>query len=61
MSILDPDGDWEGRGARALDNPRTLTGEESLEKLFRLQDDLERGGVQSSAFRSLKAKVFRRP
>lgn len=28
MAILDPEGDWLGRGARALDNPRTTTGEE---------------------------------
>lgn len=60
MAPLDPEGDWEGRGARALDNPRTPTGEESLEKLYRLQDALNRGGVKSKAFRSLKARVFKR-
>lgn len=60
MAYLDPEGDWEERGARALDNPRTSTGEESLEKLYSFQDDLNRGGAQSQTFRSLKAKVFRR-
>nr|GEZ59188.1 hypothetical protein [Tanacetum cinerariifolium] len=35
-SQLDPMGDWERRGARALDNPRTATGEESLEWLLSL-------------------------
>lgn len=33
MAVLDPTGDWLGRGARALDNPRTPTGEASLQKL----------------------------
>jgi len=42
MATLDsePEGDWLGRGARALDNPRTATGEESLDKLYRLRADL---------------------
>ncbi|MBA0632467.1 hypothetical protein Godav_001197 [Gossypium davidsonii] len=34
MADLDPMGDWMGRGARALENPHTATGEESLEKLY---------------------------
>ncbi|OIW09766.1 hypothetical protein TanjilG_18681 [Lupinus angustifolius] len=39
MATLDsePEGDWLGRGAWALDNPRTATGEEPLEKLYRLR------------------------
>lgn len=60
MAPLDPEGDWERRGARALDNVRTATGEESLERLSRILADLNEGGVQSQAFRSLKDKVFRR-
>nr|QUV77415.1 ATPase subunit 1 [Dolichandrone spathacea] len=60
MAPLDPEGDWERRGARALDNPHTSTGEPSLEKLYRFQDDLNRNGIQSEAFRLLKSKVFTR-
>lgn len=58
MAPLDPEGDWLRRGA--LDNPRTATGEESLERLYGVLDDLNRGGVQSQSFRSLKTQVFRR-
>ncbi|KAH0663765.1 hypothetical protein KY290_011752 [Solanum tuberosum] len=47
MAPLDPEGDWEQRGARALDNPRTATGEELLERLYTLLEDLNRGGVHS--------------
>nr|QCO76340.1 hypothetical protein [Tamarix hispida] len=60
MIILDPEGDWMGRGARALDNPHTATGEESLEKLYSLLDELKQGGVESQAFSHLKDRVFRR-
>ncbi|CAN4123557.1 unnamed protein product [Withania somnifera] len=49
MAPLDPEGDWEQRGARALDNPRTATGEELLERLYTLLEDLNRGGVHSQA------------
>lgn len=58
MAGLDPEGDWLGRGARALDNPRTATGEPSLEGLYALLEDLNRGGVQSETFASLKNKVL---
>lgn len=58
MAGLDPEGDWLGRGARALDNPRTATGEPSLEQLYALLEDLNRGGVQSKTFSSLKNKVL---
>lgn len=61
MAPLDPDGDWERRGARALDNPRSSTGEASLESLYRLKDDLDRNGLQSAAFHSLKYKILPRP
>ncbi|KAI4298052.1 hypothetical protein MLD38_040516 [Melastoma candidum] len=47
MAGLDPTGDWMGRGAIALANPRTATGEESLEKLYEKWEDLSRGGVRS--------------
>ncbi|KAG4906049.1 hypothetical protein JHK86_057296 (mitochondrion) [Glycine max] len=61
MTPLDPEGDWPGRGARALDNPRTSTGEDSLENLYRLKDDLNENGRDSETFKRLKDKVFRRP
>lgn len=59
MAGLDPQGDWMGRGARALENPRTATGEESLERLYSLLDNLKEGEVESQAFSQLKSKVFR--
>ncbi|KAK7374990.1 hypothetical protein VNO80_08434 [Phaseolus coccineus] len=37
MAILYPSGDWTGRGAQALDNPRAASGEPSLIKLYRLR------------------------
>ena len=58
MSVLHPEGDWLGRGARALDNPRTSTGEDSLLNLFRIKDELEQGGPHSQSFLDLKQKVF---
>jgi len=48
MAVLDPSGDWTGRGARALDNPSS-EGEPSLIELYRLRDELHEGGVQSDA------------
>ncbi|EEF27191.1 conserved hypothetical protein [Ricinus communis] len=60
MLGLHPEGDWMGRGARALDNPRTSTGEQSLEKLTTLLSDLQSGGVHSDSFKELKGKVFLR-
>ena len=60
METLDPGGDWERRGARALDNPRTATGEELLERLYEIRDNLNRDGIQSPTFRSLQLKVVRR-
>ncbi len=61
MAVLDPTGDWMGQGARALDNPHTATGEPSLKKLYELRDDLERDGVNSLPFATLKEKVRLRP
>lgn len=60
MAGLDPQGDWMGRGALALENPRTATGEESLGKLYSLLGDLQRDGVQSATYSQLKGKVFLR-
>lgn len=60
MAGLDPQGDWMGRGALALDNPHTATGEESLGKLYSLLGDLQRDGVQSATYSQLKGKVFLR-
>jgi hypothetical protein len=57
MTSLDPAGDWSGRGARALDSPNSATGESSLERLYKLLDDLDRGGKRSKAFFSLSEKV----
>ncbi|KAL2225315.1 UNVERIFIED_CONTAM: hypothetical protein Sindi_2925200 [Sesamum indicum] len=59
MAPLDPDGDWERRGARALDNPHTSTGEPSLESLYNIKEDLDRNGIRATSFESLKSKVFR--
>ncbi|TYG73550.1 hypothetical protein ES288_D04G110800v1, partial [Gossypium darwinii] len=47
-------------GARALDNPRTTTGEESLERLHAFLDDLNQNGKGSETFLQLKGKVFLR-
>lgn len=55
MAGLDPTGDWMGRGARALDNPRTATGEE---KLYEKLEDLSRRGVRSETFWKLKGSFF---
>ena len=57
MSGLHPEGDWMGRGAMALYNPRTATGEESLERLSNLLEDLNQGGLESPAFSQLKERV----
>ncbi|TKB97396.1 MAG: hypothetical protein E5W81_03455 [Mesorhizobium sp.] len=57
MAGLDPTGNWMGKGALALKNPRTSTGEEPLDRLYALLEDLNRGGVQSEAFSDLKVKV----
>lgn len=55
--VTRPTGDWLGRGAWALENPRTATGEHSLEKLHTLLSDLESRGVNSESFSQLKGKV----
>lgn len=60
MAGLHPSGDWLGRGARALDNPHTATGESSLEKLHSFFQDLHQGGRRSETFGLLKGKVFLR-
>ena len=60
MEHLDPtaEGYWLGRGARALDNPRTSTGEESLKKLYAILDELRSNGRNSDAFLSIKQNTF---
>ncbi|KAG4141060.1 hypothetical protein ERO13_D06G053851v2 [Gossypium hirsutum] len=60
MAVLNPTGDWMGQRARALDNPRTTTGEESLERLHAFLDDLNQNGKGSETFLQLKGKVFLR-
>lgn len=57
MAELDPTGDWLGQGARALKNPGTATGEESLKRLHAFLDDLNQGGIGSKTFFKLKKKV----
>lgn len=61
MAQLDPTGDWMGRGARALENPRTDTGEESLDRLYRIVDDLDDTGPQSDSYSRLTERVPRLP
>ncbi|KAK4268002.1 hypothetical protein QN277_024711 [Acacia crassicarpa] len=60
MAPLDPEGDWERRGARALDNPRTKTGEQSYARLCQIRDSLSNEGIQSQFFFGLKERVFLR-
>ncbi|KAL0288889.1 UNVERIFIED_CONTAM: ATP synthase subunit alpha, mitochondrial [Sesamum calycinum] len=59
MATLDPDGDWERRGARALDNPHTSTGEPSLDNLYNIKEDLDRNGTRAPSFDALKSKFVR--
>lgn len=54
MTGLHPSGDWMGRGARALDNLRTATGEESLSRLHQM---LDTGNLQSATFWLLVERV----
>lgn len=59
MTPLDPEGDWPGRGARALENPRTSTSEDSIDNLYRLRDGVLSGDAE--IIRLLKDRmVFRR-
>ena len=58
MALYDPTGDWMARGARALDNPRTTSGEESLERLYDIWKDLQETGPLSDEFSRLQEKVF---
>ena len=60
MEGLHPEGDWRGQGARALDNPRTRTGEDSLENLLRLRERV--AGRDATTINALKWRVpWRRP
>lgn len=56
MTALDPEGDWPGRGARALDNRRTLTGEDSLENLMQLKNGVV--GGDAATIRTLKQRML---
>ncbi len=60
MAQWDPTGDWMGRGARALDNPRTASGEESLKRLAKMAKELEDTGPLSDVFWELKERAFLR-
>nr|AOT98967.1 hypothetical protein [Oryza rhizomatis] len=57
MAGLHPSGDWMGWVARALDNPRTATGEEDLARLHQMLEDLQSGNSQSAAFWLLVKRV----
>ena len=56
MAALDPMGDWMGRGALALENPRTATGEESISKLYSILENLQSAGMESPVFKELQGK-----
>jgi hypothetical protein len=56
MAGLHPSGDWMGRGARALDNLRTFTGEDSLENLARLRDGVVSG--DATTITTLKQRML---
>lgn len=60
MAHLDPAGDWLGRGACALENSRTKTGEEPYARLLQIGESLEREGTQSPFFHDLRGRVFLR-
>lgn len=57
MAGLHPRGDWMRWGARALDNPRTATGEEDLARLHQMLDDLQSRNSQSATFWLLVERV----
>lgn len=57
MAVLNPSGDWAGRGARALEKPRTVTGEDSLENLLRTLEGLRTQRRRSPDFLRLFEKV----
>ncbi|PNX72553.1 ATPase subunit 1 [Trifolium pratense] len=60
MAERHPAGDWLGQGARALDNPRTRTGEDYLDNLFRLRERVRDRDART--LDELKARVrLRRP
>lgn len=56
MAPLDPEGDWERQGARALDNLRRATGEESLDKLVKTLERLKDG--DEATIEALKWKMI---
>lgn len=57
MDQWDPTGDWMGCGARALDNPRTASGEEPLGRLYNILTEIENIGPLSDVFSDLQRKV----
>ncbi|KAK4280268.1 hypothetical protein QN277_011910 [Acacia crassicarpa] len=58
MTHFHPEGDWGGRGARALDSARTKTGELPFGALCEMRDSLCTQGSQSPFFEDLRCKVF---
>lgn len=60
MAAFDPTGHWLERGARALDNPHTATGKESLTRLKALEADLAETGPLSDSFWEFKDRIIRK-
>lgn len=58
MSVHDPTGNWLERGAEALANPRTASGEPKLETLYGILDNLRTRGAQSEDFWALRDKMI---
>lgn len=56
MAGLDPMGDWTRRGARALDNPHSTTGEPSISSLYTLLNNLQSEGIDSPNFQKWQSK-----
>ena len=53
MAVLDPLGDWTRRGASALDNPRSATGEPSLPSLYSLLNTLQSEVFKNPDFKKI--------
>lgn len=57
MGELEPSRDWSERGAWALENPHTASGEQPLERLCHFRDDLILNKENSETFKKLRDKV----
>jgi hypothetical protein len=61
MKELDPTGNWENKGALALNEPRSKTGEPKLTKLIEISEDLKENRLNSKYFIGLFSKVRNAP